>query len=109
MHIASNPSITNAKKVQPHKKGGLESRQTSPPERNERDVSLTTVKFYWVVVGYVKGLVLGLHSLDLVLTAEVSPVHHVQRGALEHVALVLFVSRYGAYVLVGSIKHCGWW
>ena len=108
MHNPTKPSRTNAKKDNPTKKGGAGSRHPTPPERNERDVSLTTVKFYWVVVGYVMGLVLGLHSLDLVLTAEVSQVHHVQRSALEHVALVLFVSRYGAYVLLGSITPCGW-
>jgi len=62
MHNPTKPSRTNAKKDNPTKKGGLESRQTSPPERNERDVSLTTVKFYWVVVGGVKGFSLGTPS-----------------------------------------------
>jgi hypothetical protein len=54
MHIASNPSITNAKKVQPHKKGGLDH-DTQPSRKEQGTSPCVGVKFYGVVVGGVKG------------------------------------------------------
>lgn len=103
MHNPTKPSRTNAKKDNPTKKGGAGSRHPTPPERNERDVSLTTVKFYWVVVGYVKGLVaLAFQiTLDLFATTAKPPIVKVSG---EHPSCG-FSSKpilYGRYILKRS-------